>query len=147
MHYSDVVTIVIDNVNYNVSPTPNSVVDTTSTLDIVIDGGDCHSYIQGHVIKGHLRAMDRHFWRWTLDLQPSTHTHGVTATPRCRAYGSLLDQGDANAVWEIDTDQGGTKKLDQCGYTLTLRAYDRAIVNSNGAVVHHNNKAVGFSIT
>ena len=147
MHYSDIVTIVIDNVNYNVSPTPNSEIDNAYTLDIVIDHGDCHSYVQGHVIKGHLRAMDRHFWRWTLDLQPSTHTHGVTASPSCRSYGSLIDQGDPNKEWEIDTDQGGTKKLDQCGYTLTLRAYDRAIVNSNGAVVHHNNKAVGFSIT
>ena len=38
-----------------------------------------------------------------------------------------------------------TTNLDRCGYTLTLRGYDRTIVN-NGAGVHNNSKAVGFSV-
>ena len=139
--YSPVVTVIVDNTGFNVSPTANAVVDVASTLDIVIDGGDCHSYQQGDTIFGHLRALDNHFWRWSLDLQPVTHTHGTEASPECRSYGSIADQGDPNAPWSLDTAQ-----LDKCGYTLTLWAYDRTIVNSNTAVVHWAPKAVGFSV-
>ena len=141
IHYSNVVTIVLDNVNYVASPTANSVVDTASTLDIVIDGGDCHAYDKGVTIDGHLRAIDRHFWLWTLDLQPATHTNGAQASPQCRSYASLADGGDSNAEWHLDTS-----KLDKCGYTLTIRAYDRVILNSNAALKHENSKAVGFSV-
>jgi hypothetical protein len=48
-------------------------------------------------------------------------------------------------VWQLHTIQSGVA-LDPCGYTLTLRAYDRAIINSNGAVVHQASKAVGFCV-
>lgn len=141
IHYSDVVTIKLDNINYTVSPTPNSTVDTAYSLDLVIDGGDCHSYSKGTIINGHLRALDTHFWRWILELQPTTHTHGTVPLPRCRSYASLADNGDANAAWTLDTSA-----LDKCGYTIMLHGYDRAIINSNGAVVHYNKKAVGFSV-
>lgn len=135
------VTIVLDNTNYTVSPTPNSTVDLAYSLDLVIDGGDCHKYDQGEGIHGHLRALDQHFWHWVLELQPTTHTNGTQASPSCRSYGSLVDQGDGNAAWTLDTS-----KMDKCGYTLTLRAYDRTIVDSNGAIVHSNSKAIGFSV-
>lgn len=141
IHYSQVVTIILDNTNYTVSPTPNAVVDTAYTLDLVIDGGDCHSYNKGGTFKGHLRILDKYFWKWVLELQPTTHTHGTQASPPCRSYGSLVDNGDGNALWSLDTT-----KLDKCGYTLTLWAYDRTIVNSNGAIVHWDKKAVGFSV-
>lgn len=141
IHYSDVVTIILDNTNYTVSPTPNAVVDTAYNLDLVIDGGDCHSYSKGKTFQGHLRALDKYFWRWILELQPTTHTHGTQASPPCRSYGSLADQGDANGPWSLDTTN-----MDKCGYTLILWAYDRTIVNSNGAIVHWNKKAVGFSV-
>ncbi|MDD1750515.1 MAG: hypothetical protein LUO89_11650 [Methanothrix sp.] len=141
IHYSNVVTIVLDNVNYVASPTANPVVDPASTLDIVIDGGDCHAYDKGATIDGHLRALDLNFWLWTLDLQPATHTNGAQASPQCRSYASLADGGDANAEWHLDTS-----KLDKCGYTLTIRAYDRVILNSNAALTHENSKAVGFSV-
>lgn len=141
IYYSEVVTIILDNTNYKVSPTPNAVVDTAYTLDLVIDGGDCHSYPQVDTINGHLRAVDKYFWKWVLELQPTTHTHGTQASPPCRSYGSLIDQGDGNALWKLDTTN-----LDKCGYTLNLWAYDRTIVNSNGAIVHWDKKAVGFSV-
>ncbi len=67
------------------------------------------------------------------------------STPACRAYGSLSDQVDGNAVRQLPTEQSGSM-LDPCGYTLTLRAYDRAIVYSNGAVVHQASKAVVFCV-
>lgn len=141
IHYSDMVTIILDNTNYTVSPTPNAIVDTAYNLDLVIDGGDCHSYEKETSFQGHLRALDKYFWKWVLELQPTTHTHGTQANPQCRSYSSLAEQGDANALWSLDTSN-----LDKCGYTLTLWAYDRTIVNSNGAIVHWNKKAVGFSV-
>jgi hypothetical protein len=141
IHYSAPVTITLDNTGFAVSLTANSTVDLGSTLDLVIDGGDCHAYLKGVTIHGHLRALDQHFWGWSLALEPTTHTHGAAASPRCRSYASLLDIGDANAAWSLDTSP-----LDQCGYTLSLSASDRAIVNSNGAVVHSGSKAVGFSV-
>lgn len=140
--YSDPVTIILDNTQFVVSPTPNAVVDGSSTLDLVIDGGDCHSYQQGGQISGHLRALHSHFWVWTLDIQPSTHSHGAEPVPECRSFGSLADTGDGDAPWSLDTTP-----LDKCGYTLTLRAWDRTIVNSNGAIEHSGSKAVGFSVT
>jgi hypothetical protein len=145
IHYSNLVTVVIDNDGFSVSLTANATVDMAYDLDIVIDGGDCHTDVQGDVIQGHLRVKDKHFWKWSLELQPSSHTQGLKASPCCRSYGSLVDEGDNNAAWQLDTDQSGVK-LDPCGYTLTLWANDRAIINSNGTVVHQAHKAVGFCI-
>ena len=62
--------------------------------------------------------------------------------PQCRTYTSLADPGDANLPWTLDTTP-----MDKCGYTLTLWGYDRTIIDSNGAIVHWNRKAVGFSVT
>ena len=141
IYYSEIHTIVLDNTNFIVNPFAADAIDYDYTLDLVIDGGDCHSYEKGYTIDGHLRALDQHFWMWDLELQPATHTHSTKANPHCRSYGSLTEQGDTNAEWHLDTSD-----LDPCGYTLTLRAWDRAIVNSNGAVHHWNRKAVGFSV-
>lgn len=139
--YSDIVTIVLDNTSFTVSPTPNPTLDLAYNLDLVITGGDCHAYHKGEKIKGHLRALDTHFWKWVLELQPATHTHNTQAIPSCRSYTHLLDTGDPDTAWEIDTSG-----LDTCGYTLTLWAYDRVILHSNGALVHREKKAVGFSV-
>lgn len=141
IHYSDVVVVRLDNTGFVVSQTPNTSVDTSSTLDLVVDGGDCHQYEKGAVINGHLRVLDTHFHRWNLELQPTTHTHGTQASPACRSVASLADSGDGNAAWTLDTED-----LDPCGYTLTLWGRDRAIVDSNGALMHVAKKAVGFSV-
>ncbi len=139
--YSDKVTIILDNTTFTVSPTPNPTLDMSYRLDLVITGGDCHAYHIGEKIKGHLRVLDTHFWRWVLELQPTTHAHGTHANPPCRSYIHILDEGDSDATWEIDTSG-----LDTCGYTLTLWAYDRAILHSNGVIMHQEKKAVGFSV-
>jgi hypothetical protein len=142
IHYTNVVTFIVSNRSFSVSPTANTTIDTSYDVDLVIDGGDCHSYQQGDTINGHLRATNPYFWLWTLDPEPSTHTHGTQCAPPCRSYGSLADQGATpSETWSLDTS-----KLDKCGYTVTLRAYDRAIVNSNGAVVHEAAKSVGLSV-
>jgi hypothetical protein len=142
IHYTNIVTFTVSNRAFTVSPTANTVIDTSYDVDLVIDGGDCHSYKQGDTINGHLRATNPYFWQWSLDPEPSTHTNGTQCSPPCRSYGSLSDQGATpSETWSLDTT-----KLDKCGYTVTLRAYDRAIVDSNGAVVHSASKAVGFSV-
>jgi hypothetical protein len=136
-----VTTVVVSNRDFTVSPTANAAVDTGYDVDIVIDGGDCHSYAKMETINGHLRVRNPFFGVWTLELQPSTHTHGAHTVPTCAGYASLADQGPASAAWSLDTSL-----LDKCGYTVTLHAWDRAIVNSNAALEHTALKAVGFSV-
>jgi len=145
---SEIVTIILDNTTFKVDPREvvHETVNTDMDLDIVIDVGDCHSYKQGEEnIVGHLRAIDERFGYWVLDLQPIGHVQGNDAKNAlsivCRSYNSLSDNGDENLEWTLDTS-----KLDVCGYTLTLRAYDRAILNSNMANCHWATKSVGFSI-
>ncbi len=145
IHKSKVVSIVVHNKGFTVSPTANNVIDMGYDLDMVIDGGDCHSYEQKdpnqNIIHGHLRAVNDFFWYWTIDLEPSTHTHSTQTTPPCKSYKAINDNGYANEPWQLDIT-----KLDPCGYTATLRAYDRTIIDSNGAIVHSNAKAVGFAV-
>jgi len=108
----------------------------------LLEGGDCRKYTIGTALEGKLRALDEHFWRWRLELQPKTHYHGdlVNFEP-IRNYSSLLDHGDAEKSWSLPTNE-----LDPCGYTLTLWAYDRTIVNSSTSNRRWNKKAIGFSI-
>ena len=53
-------------------------------------------------------------------------------------YGDILNGG--SRTYDIH----GT--VDSCGYTVTLRAYDRTIVNSNTAITFSGAKAVGFAV-
>ena len=140
-HSSNLVTIVLHNYQMTATFLPGATIDFTKDVDLVIDGGDCHSYPKGNTINGHLRCVDPFFWTWNLDLQPVSHTHGAQASPSCRTYASLADSGDGNLAWTLNT-----APMDKCGYTLTLRGYDRTIVNSNGSSVHSNGKAIGFSV-
>jgi hypothetical protein len=138
----DEFSIVICNKGITVSPTPNTVVDSSYNLDLVIDGGDCHSYTPADsIIHGHVRAVHPYFALWYVDLQPSSHTHGVVPIPTGRSYSSLTDQGDANAPWTLNT-----ALLDPCGYTVSLLARTRVILNSNpGYFPLYGPKAVGFA--
>jgi len=140
-HHSNVVTIKMHNYQMVASITATPVIDFSKDVDLVIDGGDCHSYPKTTIINGHLRVVDPFFWTWGLDLEPATHTHGAAATPSCRTYVSLADNGDGNLAWSLDTSP-----MDKCGYTLTVRGYDRTIINNNGAIVHSAGKAVGFAV-
>jgi hypothetical protein len=136
------VTITLHNHNFTTNVVPGVALDPSLDLDIVILGGDCHSYTQGATINGALRVIDPYFWTWTLDVQPASHVHGAAVTPACRVYASLADGGDTSASYTIDTSV-----LDKCGYALILRGYDRTIRSNNGAAVHSAAKAVGFSVT
>jgi hypothetical protein len=139
--HSNIVAITLHNYQMVASTTATAVIDFSKDVDLVIDGGDCHSYTQKETINGHLRVVDPYFWTWGLDLQPATHTNGAAAVPSCRTYTALADGGDGILAWSLVT-----KPMDKCGYTLTLRGYDRTIINNNGAIVHSAAKAVGFSV-
>jgi hypothetical protein len=140
-HQSNVVSIKLHNYQMVASTAATSAIDFTKDLDLVIDGGDCHSYSQSATITGHLRVVDPYFYTWSLDLQPATHTHGAAASPSCRTYTTLSDSGDGNLAWSLNTT-----KLDKCGYTLTLLGYDRTILNSSSSSAHGASKAVGFAV-
>jgi hypothetical protein len=138
----DVFSIVICNQDMSVSPTANTVVDLTRDIDLVIDGGDCHSYSKADtLINGHLRAVHPYFGWWTLDLQPTSHTNGSVPSPTSRYYSSVGDAGDSNTPWTLDT-----KPLDPCGYTVSLSAHTRVILGSSpGYFPYYGPKAVGFA--
>jgi hypothetical protein len=138
----DEFSIVIYNQGMSVSPTANAVVDVTKDVDLIIDGGDCHSYDKADsLIKGHLRAEHLYFGWWSLDLQPTSHTHGAVPSPTSRSYSSIGDTGDSNTPWTLDT-----KPLDPCGYTVSLSARTRVILDSSpGYFPYYGPKAVGFA--
>lgn len=139
---ADELSIIITNKGMSVSPTANASVSPAHDLDLVIDGGDCHSYTPSDsLINGHVKAVHDYFALWTLELQPTAHTHDIIPTPAGRTYSSLGDNGDANSTWTLDTT-----KLDPCGYTVSLMARTRVILNSDpGYLPLYGPKAVGFA--
>ena len=139
---ADDFTIIVCNTGMSVSPTANAMIDFSKDIDLVIDGGDCHSYTPDTpTINGHLRAIHPYFAWWALELQPTSHTHGVTPVPVSRTISTISDTGDANAIWSLDTSP-----LDPCGYTVSLSAHSRVILNSNpGDFPYYGPKAVGFA--
>lgn len=155
----DEFSVIICNKPMTISPTANVSVDTTKDLDLVIDGGDCHSYTPSDpIINGHLRAVHPYFASWRLELQPTSHTNGAiptspgavpvppvgTTVPIAKTYTGLGDTGPtgsgASGEWQLDTSA-----LDVCGYTLSLGAYTRVILNSSGNLPYYAPKAVGFA--
>lgn len=139
---ADQFTIMVCNKVMTVSPTANTNVDVSKDLDLVIDGGDCHSYTPGApVIQGHLRALHPYFAWWDLELQPTSHTNGAVTVPDSRYLAFIGDTGDANAAWSLDTGP-----LDPCGYTVSLSARSRVILDSSpGHFPYYGPKAVGFA--
>ncbi len=138
---ADQFTIMVCNKGMSISPTANAVVDTTKDLDLVIDGGDCHSYSSDNPgITGHLRAIHPYFAWWSLEIQPTSHTHGTVPSPVSRTHSAIGDNGDANAPWTLDTNP-----LDPCGYTVSLHVRSRVILNSSTSFPYYGPKAVGFA--
>jgi hypothetical protein len=137
----DLFSVIICNKGITISPTANVSVDTAYDLDLVIDGGDCHSYTPNNpMINGHLRAVHPYFSDWSLNLQPTSHTHGALPSPTSRSYSALSDTGDANGTWSLNTSP-----LDPCGYTVSIGAHTRVILNSSTLFPYYAAKAVGFA--
>jgi hypothetical protein len=141
----DEFSIIITNKGMSVSLTANPSVDPAYSLDLVIDGGDCHSYTPSDsVIHGHVKAVHDYFASWTLKLEPSSHNHDIKPSPESRSYSSLGFTGDANFPWTLDTETDDAK-LDPCGYTVSLTASTRVILNSDHDFPLYGPKAVGFA--
>jgi hypothetical protein len=144
----DQFSMIVNNKPMTVSPTANAVVDINFDMDDVIDGGDCHSYDESnHVINGHVRAVHPYFASWGLVFEPASHIHDCVIVPAGRSYSSLADSGDANAAWALDTQPPAPKVgLDPCGYTVSLLAHTRVILNSSTQFPQYGPKAVGFAV-
>jgi hypothetical protein len=138
----DEFSMIINNTPMTVSPTANTSVDFGFNLDEVIDGGDCHSYDKNNpTLNGHVRATHPYFASWSITLEPAAHTHSTTPAPTGRNYNALGDIGDSNAPWSLNTSQ-----LDPCGYTVSLLANTRVILNSSTYLPQYGPKAVGFAV-
>lgn len=119
-------------------------VDTTRTFDIVIQGGGCKLYSAGSnfEIPGHLRVVHPYFGYYSLEILPTAAALGATvAVDQPTACTALGDDGPEDGTWHVNVNQ-----LSKCGFTVTLRGYDRTIVNSNGSSRHGAAKAVGFAV-
>ncbi len=148
IQYSEEYEIMLDNVKFNVNPGFGTALDSSYSIDLVIDGGDCHQYEKGNSFTGHLRVKDKYFGSWDLHLEPTAHYTGDPITPGSRVVNSLSDTGgdgniprDGNASWTLNTST-----LDPCGYTVRLRGVKRTIFNSSVGHFHHGDKYVGFSV-
>ena len=117
--------------------------DATATLDIGIGGGACKLYAAGSNINipGELKVVHPFFGHYTLDLQPDSAANGVEPTPgQATTCTSLSDDGPDAGTWSLNVNA-----IQNCGFTVTLRGYDRTLVH-NGATTHHGAKAVGFAV-
>jgi hypothetical protein len=144
VQYSEVIYINVFNTYFTKNKLPHAALDMSKTLDLVIVGGDCKTYKQKELISGKLRVQSTYFGSWYLEIQPAAHVHPTPTTIQPlsgRQVISLVDNGDGNYDWTIDT-----KDLDPCGYTLCLRGYDRTIVDSSSSYVHWDGLYVGFSV-
>ncbi|WP_343675262.1 hypothetical protein [Chitinophaga sp.] len=142
---ADLFSVVICNQPMTISPTANTTLDFSKSIDLVITGGDCHCYDKtdaNHIINGSLRATHPYFANWNFNLQPSSHTNGAAPVPLSHYYHSVGDTGDANLPWSLDV-----KLMDTCGYALSIAAQTRVILNSNTQFPWYGVKAVGFSVS
>ena len=140
--------VMLDNKDFKHEPvSSNSELDLSKDLDIIVEGGECRIYKQGEKVKGQLRVIDDHFRNWSLDLQPRSKilppgSSDIPVSPLSQTVSTPgAEMGAEDLVWEVDTT-----RLAQCGYTLTLRGYDRAILNNNQSSRHSAAKSVGFTV-
>lgn len=143
--HKDTFSIVICNEPITISPTANTTLDFSKTLDLIIIGGDCHCYDKTeakHIINGELRATHPFFANWDFSLQPSSHTNGAAPAPLNHYYNSIGDTGDSSLPWSLDV-----AAMDTCGYALSISANTRVILNSNTQFPWYGVKAVGFSVS
>lgn len=143
--YPDTFTVVICNEPMTISPTANTSLDVSKSIDLIITGGDCHCYDKtntNHLISGELRATHPYFAAWDFDLQPAAHINGAAPVPLYHHYNAVGDTGNASLPWQLDVQQ-----MDTCGYALSIAAQTRVILNSNTQFPWYGVKAVGFSVS
>lgn len=132
------------NLDFVVHPlVSGTTLDATATLDIGIGGGACKLYASGSdfEIPGQLKVVHPFFSHYTLDLQPDSAANGVEPTAgQATTCAALSDDGPDAGTWTLNVNA-----VDDCGFTVTLRGWDRTLVN-NGNHRHEGAKAVGFAV-
>jgi hypothetical protein len=129
----------------------NTVLDTTShrvqldntgpQVDVQITGlgGNCGKFTPPAMISGTFMARDLYLGSWSLSTSPQPPAP-VNASAPVPSGGSVQTPPAPGSNWSLNTTN-----MTPCGYTITIVAVDRAIVNSAG-VGHWASFAQGFCI-
>jgi hypothetical protein len=138
----DVFSIVICNRGMAPSPASHRTVDSAKDLDLVIDHPDQRGSHAGEpLVTGRLRAVHPYFAAWALTVRSAAQSPGAVPQPAARAHNARGDKGDTDLPWALDS-----AALEPCGYTISLDAWSRVILNSNpGRFPHYGPKAVGYA--
>lgn len=115
--------------------------NTAPQVDVQITGllGNCGKFGVGTTISGTFVARDLYLGSWSLKTspQPPAPVNASAPTPSSGTTQTPLPPG---SNWSLDTTN-----MTPCGYTITISAVDRAIVNS-ASVGHWSSFAQGFCI-
>lgn len=112
--------------------------NTKPTATLTVDGGDCQTYQQGDTITGKFVARDTNFGHYTLRTSP----HSLTPPQPIPSYGTSATPF-TGSDWEVLT----TASTPTCGYVITLRVWDRTIVNSHPGAHNYNMDDTGLCLT
>jgi hypothetical protein len=115
----------------------------------IVPVGDCGKFRPGDILHGTYTATDAYFLSCSFTLRPvaltdlPANTLTVTGVTQFDAITNPVGTGtgQVNGSWTLETGD-----LKACGYTLTLTAADRTLVDSSG-YHHYNEKSVGFCLT
>jgi hypothetical protein len=104
---------------------------------ISIDGSTCGEFNKGAVINGHFVARDANFGLFTLDTTPNSQ-NPPDPTPASGTVQTAVAPGDP---WSLNT-----ATMNPCGYVVTVRVWDRAIVGSIPGGHNYNEDDLGFCL-
>ncbi len=120
-----------------------------TSIDITSGGGECADFTIENDISGIYSATDAHFGHlqlWLLPKKgggfaaPPPASDASTRMPLQRFYPQVHETGESNVTWTLDTTG-----LPQCGYLISVTAWDRTIVNS-GSIGRHRGAVVGLCL-
>lgn len=116
--------------------------NTAPVVDVQITGigGNCGKFAPGTPVLGTFVARDLYLGSWSLRTSPQPPAPVVASAP-VPSSGSVQTPPPPGSAWTLVTTG-----MTPCGYTITVVAVDRAIVNSAG-VGHYSSFAQGFCVT
>ena len=108
-----------------------------ASIHITSGTGDCGKFAVGDGMVGNFTATDLYFGSYSLDILPGSLPSGMLAPTS-----GTLNTPPAPGVWTLNT---GSPLMKPCGYVIRVRAWDRAILNSQG-VGHEAEASAGFCL-
>lgn len=117
----------------NTAPEAEITIDleTAPGSGVLIGAGECKDFTVGDLVKGHFVATDLYFGSYGIQVTPAS----LTPPPTSPSGGNSPTPPFPGSTWELDTEDD-VNNMEPCGYVVTLRVYDRSIVNSTPG--HHN---------